>query len=122
MFVVFISTDTVCYAKVILYVQQATQSGEPVCEFRSDFKMPFEMLLIGKNRNGNLSWSDFPCQKFFISVPCVVPSRKVPLLEMFKQFLPENYLTLELFARNLQPNTLSVGDEVLKMQHDCWFY
>uniref|UniRef100_A0A915I5P0 Uncharacterized protein n=1 Tax=Romanomermis culicivorax TaxID=13658 RepID=A0A915I5P0_ROMCU len=92
--------------------------------------MPFEPLYIFRYKAEVAPVLPRPIvKKFFLSVPCVVPSRKPPLMEILSQnfgvYLEEKRLSkicfLELFARNLQKYTVSIGDQVLYMQNKDWF-
>ncbi|XP_076396799.1 methyltransferase like 4 isoform X2 [Megachile rotundata] len=55
--------------------------------------------------------------KLLISVPSAVHSHKPPLIEVVKEYLPNEPRCLEIFARYLLPKWTSWGLEVLKFQH-----
>ncbi|XP_046546671.1 N(6)-adenine-specific methyltransferase METTL4-like [Haliotis rubra] len=64
---------------------------------------------------GNVS--DLPDSRVIVSVPCSLHSKKPPLQDVLAQYLPPTPACLELFARNLWPDWVSWGHEVLKHQH-----
>ncbi|XP_053394638.1 uncharacterized protein LOC128555651 [Mercenaria mercenaria] len=62
-----------------------------------------------------------PKNKVIISVPCSLHSKKPPLTEVLKSYLPDKPRCLELFARNLLPDWTSWGNEVLLHQHQNFY-
>ncbi|XP_046336445.2 N(6)-adenine-specific methyltransferase METTL4-like isoform X1 [Haliotis rufescens] len=68
---------------------------------------------------GNVS--DLPDNRVILSVPCSLHSKKPPLQDVLAQYLPPTPACLELFARNLWPDWVSWGHEVLKHQHLDYF-
>ncbi|PAV67014.1 hypothetical protein WR25_18367 [Diploscapter pachys] len=96
---------------------KVTKEGDPVCEFKSHHKLPYEVLLLCSR----IEYQSIPSRFIFASVPMGLHSRKPPLLGLFKSmgFNPKN--TLELFARSLLPCTTSVGFEPLLCQSDLCF-
>lgn len=62
-----------------------------------------------------------PQHQVICSVPCTLHSRKPPLNDIFREYLPDNAKCIELFARNLLPNWTSWGNEALKYQHLDYF-
>ncbi|XP_060605650.1 N(6)-adenine-specific methyltransferase METTL4-like [Ruditapes philippinarum] len=59
--------------------------------------------------------------KVIISVPCSLHSKKPPLTEVLRPYLPNDPKCMELFARNLLPGWTSWGNEVLLHQHESFF-
>ncbi|ESO92400.1 hypothetical protein LOTGIDRAFT_121106, partial [Lottia gigantea] len=94
-----------------------TRGGELICDINSN-KKPFETLFIGRYDNSLTNqYSTVPNHRTIISIPCSLHSKKPSLAEILKPYLPEKPECLELFARNLQSNWTSWGNEVLKHQH-----
>lgn len=62
-----------------------------------------------------------PQHQLICSVPCSLHSRKPPLNDIFRKYLPVDAKCIELFARNLLPSWTSWGNEVLKYQHFNYF-
>ncbi|XP_059480374.1 N(6)-adenine-specific methyltransferase METTL4 isoform X2 [Neocloeon triangulifer] len=110
----FQSVATWFWAKV-------TKAGETVCAFsQPPGKQPYERIIFARK----ICKTDLPNpvdKQVLISVPSAVHSHKPPLTEVLAPYLPQNFKTLELFARNLLPNTTSCGLEVLKLQHEILF-
>lgn len=101
------------------YWVKITQTGEPICDFSAPpGKQPYEKIIFG-GRSGLLSVPQDG--KLVVSVPSAIHSHKPPLIELLKQFLPENPMCLEVFARYLLPNVTSYGNEVLRLQHESLF-
>ncbi|KAL4236193.1 Methyltransferase-like protein 4 [Mactra antiquata] len=126
------------------YWLKVTKSGECVFDLNYQHKKPYETLIIGKLRkpccHGNrvnehinkvdVTNDDILCachsiqvpdNQVLISVPCSLHSKKPPLTDVLTQYLPENARYLELFARNLQPNWTSWGNEVLLHQNHGYY-
>ena len=59
---------------------------------------------------------DFPDKKFVVSVPCAIHSFKPPLDRLLQPFV-KGKNCLEIFARSLQPDTVSWGDQIPLLQH-----
>ncbi|CAJ0606764.1 unnamed protein product [Cylicocyclus nassatus] len=102
---------------------KVTIEGEPVCPFNGDHKLPYEKLVIASRAEA--AFNHLPITsadgKVYASIPMAVPSRKPPVVPILKQygFFPSQ--CLELFARSLQPNTVSVGFETLLLQSSSCF-
>ncbi|XP_034185791.1 methyltransferase like 4 [Osmia lignaria lignaria] len=98
------------------YWIKITQTGNTVCNFNFALgKQPYELLVLGSVLNGNEI--NVPDGKLLISVPSAVHSHKPPLIEVVKEYLPNEPKCLEIFARYLLPKWTSWGLEVLKFQH-----
>ncbi|KAI2624232.1 MT-A70-domain-containing protein [Hypoxylon sp. NC1633] len=90
-----------------------TSSGDPVIDVESQWRKPWERLLLGRKR-GSSSKSPIPT-KVILGVPDA-HSRKPNLKSLFEDLLPEDYTALEVFARNLTAGWWSWGNEVLYFQ------
>jgi N6-adenosine-specific RNA methylase IME4 len=101
-------------------------NGEPVFPVDSRWRKPWERLLIARpkgshhhhhnnsNNSHHASGGRFP--KVVVAVP-ELHSRKPNLRYLFEQAgLPEGYMGLEVFARNLTAGWWSWGQEVLLFQ------
>ncbi|KAI6228025.1 Methyltransferase-like protein 4 [Aphelenchoides besseyi] len=98
-----------------------TKSGRTVCDFRPSHKVPFEKVLF-LCRSDDLDAFQLPNRFVVSAVPHVSHSRKPPVSEILRQYFGIDYTNgLELFARYLLPNFLSVGDQCLKFQ-DLYYY
>jgi N6-adenosine-specific RNA methylase IME4 len=95
---------------------KVTTEGEPLFALDSSWRKPWERLLIARKRGG-LGGPSI-ANKVIIAVPDV-HSRKPNLRHLFEDsgLLPEGYLALEVFARNLTAGWWSWGEEVLLFQH-----
>ncbi|KAL1986322.1 hypothetical protein VTN96DRAFT_9560 [Rasamsonia emersonii] len=117
---------------------KTTTQGEPVTPLDGLWRKPYEILVIGKrgekdnnNRDdsshttGDLS----PQRRLIAGVPDV-HSRKPNLKELFEAAFFDSssargrtrYSALEVFARNLTAGWCACGDEVLKFNHDEWWF
>ncbi|KAI0152386.1 MT-A70 family [Hypoxylon sp. NC0597] len=90
-----------------------TSLGDPIIDAESQWRKPWERLLLGRKRGGVLK-APIPT-KVIMGVPDI-HSRKPNLKPLFKEILPENYNGLEVFARNLTAGWWSWGNEVLYFQ------
>lgn len=88
-------------------------SGEPLYRVDSAWRKPWEKLVIakriGSKKPGGLD------SRVIVAVPDV-HSRKPNLRGLFQDFLGQDFLGLEIFARNLTAGWWSWGDEVLRFQ------
>lgn len=92
---------------------KVTSTGEPILDIESAWRKPWERLLIARHK-GNSAVQ--PIQtKVLLGVPDT-HSRKPNLRGLFEEVLPQGYLGLEIFARNLTAGWWSWGDEVLSFQ------
>ncbi|RYP61216.1 hypothetical protein DL769_007810 [Monosporascus sp. CRB-8-3] len=91
-----------------------TASGDPVVDMESRWRKPWERLLIARKIGGSARL--LSQAKVILAVPDV-HSRKPSLRGLFKDILPDDYVGLEVFARNLTAGWWSWGDEVLRFQH-----
>ncbi|PHH69789.1 hypothetical protein CDD80_6500 [Ophiocordyceps camponoti-rufipedis] len=94
-------------------------SGEPLYDVDSAWRKPWERLLIAKRRGGCVPRT--LADKIIVAVPDL-HSRKPSLRSLFGEVLErDDYVGLEVFARNLTAGWWSWGDEVVKFQRpDCW--
>ncbi|XP_072385204.1 N(6)-adenine-specific methyltransferase METTL4 isoform X1 [Diabrotica undecimpunctata] len=98
---------------------KVTTRGEPICPFFDPpGKQPYEKLVFGHRNRTTLLPED---GKLLLSVPSALHSHKPPLVDVLKEYLPENPRCLEVFARYLLPNWTSYGNEVIKLQHESLF-
>ncbi|XP_077293971.1 methyltransferase like 4 [Arctopsyche grandis] len=95
-----------------------TNNGDPVCPFtKTNGKQPYERVIIGiKDPDPQRSLP--PDCMIFASVPSALHSHKPPLNDLLAPYIiNENPKCLELFARYLLPDTLSLGLDALRWQH-----
>ncbi|GKT85444.1 MT-A70 family protein [Colletotrichum tofieldiae] len=88
-----------------------TSRGEPIFDPESAWRKPWERLIIARKRGDNRKVS----QRVIAAVPDV-HSRKPNLRHLFEDELPQGYLGLEIFARNLTAGWWGWGNEVLRFQ------
>lgn len=62
-----------------------------------------------------------PDQRLLVSVPSTLHSHKPSLSAVLKPYISPNSQCLEMFARSLQSDWTSWGNEVLKFQHISYF-
>lgn len=94
---------------------KVTCHGEPVTPLDGVWRHPYEVLLVFSPKNS----SQPPLRRYIFAVPDV-HSRKPNLKEIFDKLF-HFASVLELFARNLTSGWWSVGNEVLKFQHqNAW--
>ncbi|KIH55394.1 MT-A70 protein [Ancylostoma duodenale] len=100
------------------YWLKVTREGDPVCPFNGSHKLPYEKLVFASRSEAATRYASIAAAdgKVSASVPMAVPSRKPPVAALLKQFGISPRRCLELFARCLQPNTVSVGFETLLLQ------
>lgn len=89
-------------------------------------KHPFERLILARQFNATssiLENQSIPDKKLIVSVPCAIHSFKPPLQALLEPFIQPatGKKTLELFARSLLPNAVSVGNQVPLLQHTDLF-
>lgn len=88
-------------------------SGEPLYDVESQWRKPWERLLIAKRRGAKTPPGLAP--KVLVACPDV-HSRKPSLRGLFEGVLGRGYVGLEVFARNLTAGWWSWGDQVLQFQ------
>jgi N6-adenosine-specific RNA methylase IME4 len=88
-------------------------NGEPVTQLDGVWRHPYETLLLFRRKQTTRDVT----QRVVVAVSDV-HSRKPCLKELFEEFLPRDYIALELFARSLTSGWWSWGDEVLRFQHE----
>lgn len=94
-----------------------TSAGEPIYDVNSQWRKPWEKLLIAK-RAGSRKTPALHSKVVF-AVPDL-HSRKPNLRGLFQEVLGQDYKALEVFARNLTASWWAWGNEVLcfqEMQH-----
>ncbi|KJH47688.1 hypothetical protein DICVIV_06212 [Dictyocaulus viviparus] len=105
----------VCHKHVRLSLEQS---------FKREFhKIPYEKLVLASRAEYRDQYASITAAdgKVFSSVPMALPSRKPPIVPILNSFGVEPKWCLELFARCLQPNTVSVGFEPLLLQSASCF-
>ena len=126
------------------YWLKIAANKEPVIPFGNDYRKPYEVLLIGRYTSPLKSkdHADIPAESTTIAsketvtreeemlpLKRVIVSRpaanrhssKPPCDALFKGIVPDDAPCLELFARDLRKNYLSVGLEVYKFAHKGYF-
>uniref|UniRef100_A0A224Z8B6 Transcriptional activator adenine specific dna methyltransferase n=1 Tax=Rhipicephalus zambeziensis TaxID=60191 RepID=A0A224Z8B6_9ACAR len=98
------------------YWVKVTKHGEPVRPFDCPHKKPYEFVIFGGPSSVSI-----PRDKVFVSVPSCVHSHKPPLSELVRPFVKNGGACMEVFARYLVPGWTSVGNEVLKLQHESLY-
>ncbi|XP_067278832.1 N(6)-adenine-specific methyltransferase METTL4 isoform X1 [Pseudorasbora parva] len=106
---------------------KVTRTGEFVFPLDSQHKKPYEVLVLGKYRSCTdhtvrcSAVDELPEQRLLISVPSVLHSHKPSLSAVLKPYISGKPKCLELFARSLQSDWTSWGNEVIKFQHSSYF-
>ncbi|KAI0022694.1 MT-A70-domain-containing protein [Xylariomycetidae sp. FL0641] len=92
---------------------KVTASGEPVLDLDSQWRKPWERLLIARKKGSTVK---LPVpSKVMLAVPDV-HSRKPNMRSLFREVWPAGYQGLEVFARNLTAGWWGWGNEVLRFQ------
>ena len=103
---------------------KTTTSGEPIMPVEGLWRKPYEVLVIGKRRDGpeGGDWDGEIIRRVIAAVPDV-HSRKPNLREVLERVLfgDLGYEALEVFARNLTAGWWGVGNEVLKYNGEEWW-
>ncbi|TMS35303.1 hypothetical protein L596_002734 [Steinernema carpocapsae] len=99
-----------------------TKKFEPVCEFRPHHKVPFETIFLATRTEYTDNYSFIPEDFCFASVPHGCHSKKPPI-QAILEFLqvPVGEKRMEIYARCLQEQFLSVGFEPLHFQELNFF-
>ncbi|KAM0277157.1 hypothetical protein ACHAQH_006003 [Verticillium albo-atrum] len=93
-----------------------TTQGEPIFNLDSTWRKPWERLLIARRAGSQIKVP----QRVMLAVPDI-HSRKPNLRPLFEDLLPNGFVGLEIFARNLTAGWWSWGNEVLRFQaRDQW--
>ncbi|XP_059352955.1 N(6)-adenine-specific methyltransferase METTL4-like [Daphnia carinata] len=103
---------------------KVTVSGKFVCEWNGPSgKHPFERVILARKMHSvkGLTSVPIPDRQIFVSIPCAIHSFKPPLQKLLQPFLEGNGQTLELFARSLLPETVSLGNQLPLLQHISLF-
>lgn len=97
---------------------QVTVSGHFVCAWNGPSgKHPFERIILARKVGSVTENQPILDKKLVVSVPCAVHSFKPPLQKLLQPFIVPDGGSLELFARSLLPNTVSLGNQVPLLQH-----
>ncbi|RUS83819.1 hypothetical protein EGW08_008431, partial [Elysia chlorotica] len=89
---------------------KVTRSGEPICDLYSQHKKPYEQIIIGRfEKKLEIDPCSFICINELLKTNSFIPP---PLPDALQPFLPAKPRCLELFARNLNPDWTSWGNEV----------
>jgi N6-adenosine-specific RNA methylase IME4 len=94
---------------------KVTSQGEPVLDLGSQWRKPWERLLIAKKKGSARVLPPELKSRVIIAVPDH-HSRKPNLKTLFEDIFPPGYAGLEVFARNLTAGWWSWGDQVLLFQ------
>uniref|UniRef100_A0A1I7YQY9 Methyltransferase-like protein 4 n=1 Tax=Steinernema glaseri TaxID=37863 RepID=A0A1I7YQY9_9BILA len=101
---------------------KVTKSFDPVYQFVPHHKVPFESVFIACRPHSEAKYECISNDFCFASVPHGSHSKKPPLHAVFQQFgFNLEGKNLELYARCLQSNFLSVGYEPLRFQSKVFF-
>ncbi|KAL8285631.1 hypothetical protein RB597_002614 [Gaeumannomyces tritici] len=95
---------------------KVTSRGEPVFPVESEFRKPWEPLLVARRRGSSRTLPAGWDRRVLIAVPDV-HSRKPNLRHLFQGVLQPGFRGLEVFARSLVAGWWSWGDDVLRFQH-----
>jgi len=101
-----------------------TATGEPIFDIHSEWRKPWERLLLARPKsNGDTKAASLLKSQTKGTIPTkvviAVPdlhSRKPNLRGLLQEFLPRDYLGLEVFARNLTAGWWAWGNEPLLFQ------
>ncbi|XP_062849171.1 N(6)-adenine-specific methyltransferase METTL4 [Trichomycterus rosablanca] len=105
---------------------KVTRKGDFVLPLDSPHKKPYEVILLGrfcaKNDDPKRSEEcEIPNQRLIVSIPSALHSHKPSLSAVLKPYIRPNAKCLEMFARSLQTDWTSWGNEVIKFQHHSYF-
>lgn len=103
---------------------KTTAAGEPIFDIHSEWRKPWERLLLARPKSDGKTKADsLPTSRTKRTIPTkvvvAVPdlhSRKPNLRGLLQEFLPRDYLGLEVFARNLTAGWWAWGNEPLLFQ------
>jgi N6-adenosine-specific RNA methylase IME4 len=102
---------------------KTTIRGEPMFSLDSEFRKPYEVLLLG--RAAPNSWTVMEhapsVKRRVIAAVPDVHSRKPCLKELIEPLMPDGYTALEIFSRYLVAGWSSWGNEVLKFNWDHYW-
>jgi N6-adenosine-specific RNA methylase IME4 len=94
---------------------KVTAAGEPLYDVESQWRKPWEKLLVAQRKGSKIPSSLRP--KTIVAVPDL-HSRKPNLRGLFQDIFGRHFTGLEVFARNLTAGWWSWGDEALHFQDD----
>ncbi|XP_076829515.1 N(6)-adenine-specific methyltransferase METTL4 [Brachyhypopomus gauderio] len=103
---------------------KVTRTGEFVFPLDSPHKKPYEALLLGRvcaGTDNTRCESELPDQRLIVGIPSVLHSHKPSLSAVLKPYIRSDAKCLEMFARGLQPDWTSWGNEVIKFQHHSYY-
>eukprot|EP00053_Salpingoeca_punica_P018008 m.174943 g.174943 ORF g.174943 m.174943 type:complete len:491 (-) comp17338_c0_seq3:1337-2809(-) len=95
---------------------KVTPSGEFVVPLDSTHKATYEPILFAAPVGCRRFKICFPKAKLVVSVPSAQHSRKPSLQGLLRPFLPAEPACIELFGRNLAPNTVTLGNQAVLFQ------
>ncbi|KAL8372068.1 hypothetical protein RB595_001726 [Gaeumannomyces hyphopodioides] len=95
---------------------KVTSQGEPVFPVESEFRKPWEPLLVARRKGSSRTLPAGWDRRVLVAVPDV-HSRKPNLRRLFQGVLQPGFCGLEVFARSLVAGWWSWGDDVLRFQH-----
>lgn len=106
---------------------KTTRKGEPVTDLESNWRKPYEIMLLGQRKAAPEVWhhgnSDEPIKRRVIIAVPDLHSRKPSVKELIETLMSDSnqYRAVEIFARNLTAGWWAWGDEVLKFNwNSCW--
>ncbi|KAH8696093.1 MT-A70-domain-containing protein, partial [Talaromyces proteolyticus] len=101
---------------------KVTEHGEPVVPLNGLWRKPYEVLLIGTRKVKDTVGNGEILKRLIIAVPDI-HSRKPNLKELFESlyFGTNEYMALEVFARNLTSGWYSCGNDVLRFNAGQWW-
>ncbi|CAD5114843.1 DgyrCDS3879 [Dimorphilus gyrociliatus] len=97
---------------------KVTNAGKPVRPLNDIQNKAYEWLVIGRRGFEEIKIDD--CN-VICSVPCALHSSKPPIYQLFTDYIETELNTLEVFARNLNMNCTSWGNQVLNFQHELLY-
>ncbi|KAK1797454.1 hypothetical protein P4O66_008303, partial [Electrophorus voltai] len=104
---------------------KVTRTGEFVFPLDSPHKKPYEVLLLGRScagrENTTRCEAELPDRRLIVSIPSSLHSHKPSLSAVLKPYIRPDAKCLEMFARILQPDWTSWGNEVIKFQHHSYY-
>ena len=83
-------------------------------------KHPFEKIVFAHSGTADDCLLSFPERKFVVSVPSAIHSFKPPLERIIQPYVKDRDF-LELFARSLTPDGVSLGNQLPLLQHASLF-
>nr|QKE11191.1 DNA N6-methyl methyltransferase [Bursaphelenchus xylophilus] len=100
---------------------KTTKAGAPVYSFNRTHKMPYEKVILASREHCREKYSNLVTTKVIMSIPNASASRKPPISHILKDKIGWAK-GLELFGRYLLPEMLTIGDQAIKFQEQCYFF